>query len=76
MRYFKFLIVLLGLAAPALAHADASDIPASATWYFHADIDAMRDGKASRAVYDWLNAEVFEEIRGETGSICTKRRIV
>ena len=67
MRYFKFLIVLLGLAAPALAHADASDIPASATWYFHADIDAMRSGKASRGVYDWLNAEVFEEIRGDTG---------
>ena len=67
MRYFKFLIILLGLAAPALAHADAANIPASATWYFHADIDAMRSGKASRSVYDWLNAEVFEEIRGETG---------
>jgi hypothetical protein len=67
MRYFKFLIVLFGLAVPALAHADAADIPASATWYFHADIDAMRGGKASRAVYDWLNAEVFEEIRAETG---------
>jgi hypothetical protein len=67
MRYFKFLIVLFGLVVPALAHADAADIPASATWYFHADIDAMRGGKASRAVYDWLNAEVFEEIRAETG---------
>ncbi len=67
MRYFKFLIVLLGLVVPALAHADASNIPASATWYFHADIDAMRGGKASRSVYDWLNAEVFEEIREETG---------
>ena len=67
MRYFKFLIVLLVLAVPALAHAEASNIPASATWYFHADFDAMREGKASRVVYDWLNAEVFEEIRGETG---------
>ena len=67
MRYFKFLIVLLSLAVPALAQADTSDIPASATWYFHADFDAMREGKASRVVYDWLNAEVFEEIRGETG---------
>jgi len=67
MRYFKFLIVLFALAVPALAPADASNIPASATWYFHADFDAMREGKASRVVYDWLNAEVFEEIRGETG---------
>ena len=67
MRYFKLLIVLFALAVPALAAADASNIPASATWYFHADFDAMRQGKASRVVYDWLNAEVFEEIRGETG---------
>ena len=67
MRYFKILIVLLVLAVPALAHADASNIPAAATWYFHADFDAMREGKASRVVYDWLNAEVFEEIRGDTG---------
>ena len=50
MRYFKILIVLLVLAVPALAHADASNIPAAATWYFHADFDAMREGKASRVV--------------------------
>lgn len=67
MRYFKFLIVLLVVAVPVLARADVPAIPASATWYLHADIDAMRSGKASRGVYDWLNAEVFEEIRGETG---------
>ena len=67
MRNFKFLIVLFALAIPALAPADAASFPASATWYFHADFDAMREGKASRVVYDWLNAEVFEEIRGETG---------
>lgn len=67
MRYFKFLIILAVLAVPAMAQADTAGIPASATWYFHADFDAMRGGKASRSVYDWLNAEVFEEIRGETG---------
>ena len=67
MRYLKFLIILAALAIPGLAQADTAGIPASATWYFHADFDAMRGGKASRGVYDWLNAEVFEEIRGETG---------
>lgn len=67
MRYLKFLIILAALAVPGLAQADTAGIPASATWYFHADFDAMRGGKASRGVYDWLNAEVFEEIRGETG---------
>jgi len=67
MRYLKFLIILAALAIPGLAQADTAGIPASATWYFHADFDAMRGGKASRGVYDWLNAEVFEEIRSETG---------
>lgn len=67
MRYLKFLIILAVLAIPGIAQADTAGIPASATWYFHADFDAMRGGKASRGVYDWLNAEVFEEIRGETG---------
>jgi len=67
MRYLKFVIILACLAVPVGAQADTAGIPASATWYFHADFDAMRDGKASRSVYDWLNAEVFEEIRGETG---------
>ncbi|MGI9248912.1 MAG: hypothetical protein ACR2QI_07830, partial [Woeseiaceae bacterium] len=52
---------------PALAYADASAIPDSATWYFYADFDAMRKGEASRGVYDWLDSEVFEEIRGEIG---------
>lgn len=67
MKVFKILIVLLALAVPVVAQADTAGIPGSATWYFHADFDAMRGGKASRSVYDWLNAEVFEEIRGETG---------
>jgi len=67
MRYLKFLIILAFLTLPVVTQADTAGIPASATWYFHADFDAMRGGKASRSVYDWLNAEIFEEIRGETG---------
>lgn len=67
MRHVKLLAVILLLAVPALAYADMGGIPTSATWYFHADFDAMRKGKASRGVYDWLDAEVFEEIRSEIG---------
>jgi len=67
MRYLKLFAVLLLLGLPALAYADMGGIPTSATWYFHADFDAMRKGKASRGVYDWLDAEVFEEIRSEIG---------
>jgi len=67
MRTLKLLAVLLLLAIPALAYAELGQIPTSATWYFHADFDAMRNGEASRGVYDWLDTEVFEEIRGEIG---------
>jgi hypothetical protein len=67
MRKLKLLAVILFLGIPALAYADASAIPDSASWYFYADFDAMRKGKASRGVYDWLDSEVFEEIRGEIG---------
>ncbi|MDH3616798.1 MAG: hypothetical protein OEQ90_10045 [Gammaproteobacteria bacterium] len=67
MRYMKLLAVVLFLGIPAMAYAEVGGIPHSATWYFHADFDAMRKGEASRGVYDWLNAEVFEEIRNEIG---------
>jgi hypothetical protein len=67
MRKLTFFAVLIFFTLMPAAQADIDGIPASATWYFHADFDAMRDGKASRGVYDWLNAEVFEEIRGEIG---------
>lgn len=67
MRKFMLLVATFVLGVPALATADVGGIPDSATWYFHADFDAMRDGKSSRGIYNWLNAEVFEEIRGEVG---------
>ena len=61
-----FAVLLFSFTLPA-AQADIGGVPASAAWYFHADFDAMRDGKAGRGVYDWLDAAVFEEIRGEVG---------
>ncbi len=67
MRNLNCLAFILFLCISGQTSADMGGIPASATWYFHADFDAMRNGKASRAVYDWLDAEVFAEIRGETG---------
>ncbi len=67
MRKLTFFAVLIFFTLMPAAQADIDGIPSSATWYFHADFDAMRDGKASRGVYDWLDAEVFEEIRGEIG---------
>ncbi len=67
MRHLKLLAVILLLGLPTLAYADVDNIPGTATWYFHADFDAMRKGKASKGLYDWLDGEVFEEIRNEIG---------
>ena len=67
MRYFKILAAALLLTVPALAQAEIGSIPGDSAWYFHADFDAMREGKASKGLYDWLDAEVFSEIRKEIG---------
>jgi len=67
MRHMKLLLIVLFLTLPTLAYADVSNIPGTATWYFHADFDAMRKGKASMGLYNWLDGEVFAEIRGEFG---------
>ena len=67
MRVLGIFLGLLFLGVPAPVPADVGGIPDSATWYFHADFKAMRDGKSSSGIYDWLNVEVFQEIRDEVG---------
>jgi hypothetical protein len=67
MRCFKILAAIMLLAVPVLAHADTDFVPGDSTWYFHVDFDAMRDGKAGRGLYDWLDDEVFAEISEESG---------
>ncbi|MBT8082854.1 MAG: hypothetical protein KJP08_04465 [Gammaproteobacteria bacterium] len=67
MRSFKMLAAVLLLAVPALSQAEIGSVPGDSAWYFHADFDAMRKGKASRGLYEWLDAEVFAEIRKEIG---------
>jgi hypothetical protein len=67
MRYLKILIVGLLLAVPAVAAADARDIPGSAIWYFHVDLDQMRADGPGQGIYKWLQDEAFSEVRDETG---------
>lgn len=59
--------ILVGLPAVAGADISASELPATSTWYFHADFDEMRDSTAGRELYRWLDREVFDEIRDEVG---------
>jgi hypothetical protein len=69
MRLCKQFIALLLLALPALGAAElsASGLPATSTWYFHADFDEMRGSDAGKPLYAWLQREVFADVREDAG---------
>jgi hypothetical protein len=69
MRFSKQLLVVLLLALPGLSLGElsASGLPATSTWYFHADFDEMRGTEAGKPLYAWLQREVFAEIREDAG---------
>jgi hypothetical protein len=67
MRIFKLLCLAVMLALPMTAVADARDLPGSADWYLHIDLKQMKSEKAGKPIYDWLNDEVFSEVRSEAG---------
>jgi hypothetical protein len=67
MRYLKLFVVGLLLSMPVLATADAEDLPGSAVWYFHIDLEQMRKDGPGQGVYAWLQDEAFTEIKDEAG---------
>lgn len=69
MRNLKTLIACVLMSLPALGWAaiDADGLPGTSTWYFHADFASMRKSKTANALYQWIDREVFSEIREEAG---------
>ncbi len=69
MCFAKQFIVMLLLALPgfALGEFAASGLPATSTWYFHADFDEMRGSEAGKPLYAWLQREVFADVREDAG---------
>lgn len=69
MRILRLLIVGLLLMMPGLASAAVApdSVPATSTWYFHADFQEMRTSDAGRHLYGWLQREVFEDIQDDAG---------
>jgi hypothetical protein len=67
MRCLKILIVGLLLAIPTVAAAASNDIPESAVWYFHLDLEQMREKGPGRSVYEWLQSEALSEVKEEAG---------
>lgn len=69
MRVLRALVAFLFIAVPPAlwAEIDTADLPGTSKWYFHADFAGMRSTKAGQHLYGWLEKEVFEEVRAETG---------
>lgn len=64
MSKLKLIIVAILLVVPALA---AAEVPGTATWYLHVDFEAMRSEEAGKAIYGWMEDEVFDEVISESG---------
>lgn len=68
MRFLRTIVILfLFLAMPTALLAEMGNLPATATWYVHADFDAMRSSDAGRHLYGWLESEVFSDLREDIG---------
>lgn len=67
MRFLNILLLVLLLAAPVLADADASDVPDGAEWYLYVDLEKMRSEEAGRPLFGWLEDEVIAEVEEDTG---------
>ena len=67
MRNFKILFVGFWLAFPSLAAADAGALPGDSAWYFHLDLDRMRKEPASQSLYAWVQGEVFDDLKEDSG---------
>ena len=67
MRLFKTLAVLTLLAVSAAAAASNASVPDSAVWYFHIDLEEMRNEGPGKDLYSWLKEEAFAEVEQESG---------
>lgn len=69
MHILRLIVIVLLLAAPGFAAADllADSVPDASTWYFHADFEEMRSTDAGKQLYGWMEREVFDEVREESG---------
>ncbi len=58
---------LVCFSPAAVAGVSVGDFPDDSSWYFHADFKEMRRGGAGRDLHDWLDREVFDDLRDELG---------
>ena len=67
MRLMKTFFAAVLLVLPFAALADARDVPGTAEWYLHIDLEKMRSEEAGKAVYDWFRDEALDEVENDAG---------
>mgnify|MGYP001825823306 CR=1 FL=1 len=67
IKRFILCFLIFGLPTALFADVRPGDLPAATKWYFHVDFEEMRDTEAGQHLYRFLQGEVFDEIREETG---------
>ena len=69
MRFNRHLLIFFLLILPisAVSALRPDDLPNTSKWYFHVDFKEMRTSEAGKHLYAWLQDEVFEDIREDTG---------
>jgi hypothetical protein len=67
MKLTHVLLIATLLVASGYAGAGVATVPGASNWYFHADFNEMRSSDAGRHLYAWLEREVFEDVREDSG---------
>ncbi len=67
IRMFLVLPVMFSLASTGFADMARDDLPQDVQWYAHADFKEMEGSVTGKYILDFLDKEVFSEVRDETG---------
>jgi hypothetical protein len=67
LRQVFLIVAVLALPAAAAAQVTPATLPGETDWYLHADLDELRNTSSGKHIYQWLEGEVFTDIRDDLG---------
>jgi hypothetical protein len=67
MSLLRLSIAVFALPAAALAQVTPATLPGDTEWYLHADLEELRNASSGKHIYEWLEGEVFIDIRDDLG---------
>lgn len=67
LRPALFIIAAFVCPAAAVAQVTPATLPGETVWYLHADLEELRNAGSGKHIYQWLEDEVFADIREDLG---------